>query len=246
MTNPLFQNFDYANEQNLWDGIVNEAISNYGQDMYYMPRKRIDFDKIYYEDGQSIFDSAYLIDVYIKNVQGLIGPGAFMSQIGMFEVRERFLLSVGITHFNNEVTAKRPGYNRPLEGDWIYVPLNQRIFEILKVDNKPTFYQHGALQVFDITCELIEYTNEKLETGIDEIDAFQRRNSTNLYDYALKDQANNVLTTPDGDVLVTDEYETNVNAYDPTRDNKTVRDEVADESLINFTEKNPFANNSVY
>lgn len=246
MTNPLFQNFDYTNEQQLWDSIVNEAISTFGIDCYYMPRKRIDFDKIYYEDGQSVFDSAYLIDMYLKSYQGYVGNGTFMSQLGMFEVRDRLVFSIGITQFQNEVTSKRINYTRPLEGDWIFFPIHGRLMEIQYVDNKPTFFTHGALQVFDVTCELIEYSNEKLLTGIDDIDNIQRRNSTNLYDYALKDSANNVLLDPDGNVLVTDEYVTNAETYDPTRDNKRVRDEVAGEELIDFTEKNPFANNQVY
>lgn len=248
MTHPLFQNFDYTAEQEIWDSIVNESISRYGQDMYFMPRKRVNFDEIYYEDGLSVFDSAYLIDVYIKNVQGLMGPGAFMSQIGMFEVRDRFILNVGITQFRNEVTTKKPGYNRPLEKDWIFVPLNQRIFQILKVDDKQqgAFYPHGALQIFELTCELVEYTNEKLLTGIDQIDEFQKRNSTNLYDFALRDGSNNVITDTDGDVLITNEYETMIEENDPARDNKKIRDEVSAEELIDFTEKTPFANNSVY
>lgn len=246
MTNPIFQKFDYTNEQQMYDRMVNEAISITGQDMYYMPRRRVAFDKIYYEDGQSVFDSAYLIDVYMKTASGFIGQGTFMSQVGLFEVRDRFIFSIGRTEFANEVTTKNPALVRPFEGDWIYFPLNKRIFEIQFVDNKPYFYQMGELQLYDVTCDLVEYTNERIETGIDEIDAVQKRNSTNLYDYALKDEANNVLIDTNGDVIIDEQYDANQQAYDPLRDNSNLRNEETAESLIVFDERNPLANNNSY
>lgn len=226
--------------------MVNEAISIAGMDMYYMPRKRVAFDQVYYEDGQSVFDSAYLIDVYMKTNTGFIGQGTFMSQVGMFEVRDRFIFSIGRTEFANEVTTKRPTIVRPSEGDWLYFPLNKRLFEIQFVDNKPFFYQMGELQLYDITCELIEYTNERIETGIDDIDVFQKRNSTNLYDYALRDEANNVLLDTNGDVIIDEQYDADQKIFDPARDNSNIRNEQANDGIIVFTENNPLANNNSY
>lgn len=246
MTNPVFNSYGSVNEQVLWDRMVNESISIYGMDMYYLPRKRVAFDQIYYEDGQSVFDAAYLIDVYMKSTEGFIGQGTFMSQLGMFEVRDRFIFSIGITEFANEVTTKRPSSIRPFDSDWLYFPMNQRIFEIINVTNKPFFYQVGELQMYDLTCELIEYSNEKLETGITDIDAIQARNSTNMYDYALKDEDGQILTNDNGDVLVTDKYDRNQEQFDPTRDNKSLRIEVSSNNVISFDERNPLANNQVY
>lgn len=246
MTNPVWNRFQTVNEQQLYDRLINENIAIGGQDMYFMPRKRVAYDKIYAEDGQSVFDSAYLVDVLMKTATGFIGQGSFISQVGMLEVRDRFIFTIAKTEFANEVTTKKPTAIRPFEGDWIYFPMNQRIFEIQYVDNKPSFYQAGELQVYDLTCELVEYTNERIETGIDEIDAIQKRNSTNVYDYALKDEANNVLLDTNGDVIIDEQYDANQQAYDPTRDNSNIRAEESAESLIVFNEKNPLANNNVY
>lgn len=246
MTNPIWNRFQHVNEQQLYDRLINENISIGGMEMYFMPRKRVAYDKVYSEDGQSIFDSAYIVDVLMKSSSGFLGQGTFMSPVGMFEVRDRFIFSIAKTEFANEVTTKRPTAIRPFEGDWLYFPLNQRIFEIQFVDNKPVFYQAGELQVYNLTCELIEYTNERIETGIDEIDAVQKRNSTNLYDYALKDEANNVLLDTNGDVIIDEKYDDNQKLYDPTRDNSNIRNEANTDGLFVFTEKNPLANNSTY
>ena len=104
----------------------------------------------------------------------------------------------------------------------------------------------GELQLYDITCELIEYTNERIETGIDDIDVFQKRNSTNLYDYALRDEANNVLLDTNGDVIIDEQYDADQKIFDPARDNSNIRNEQANDGIIVFTENNPLANNNSY
>jgi hypothetical protein len=42
----------------------------------------------------------------------------------------------------------------------------------MHVEHESVFYQSGALQVFDLKCELFEYSNERFETGVVEIDEF--------------------------------------------------------------------------
>jgi len=40
------------------------------------------------------------------------------------------------------------------------------------VEHESVFYQSGALQVYDLKCELFEYSNERFETGSSDIDAY--------------------------------------------------------------------------
>ena len=42
----------------------------------------------------------------------------------------------------------------------------------MHVEHESVFYQTGALQVFDLKTELFEYSNERFDTGIDDIDTF--------------------------------------------------------------------------
>jgi len=59
---------------------------------------------------------------------------------------------------------------RPREGDLIYFPLGQRLFEVKFVEHEQPFYQLGKLYTYELKCELFEYEDEVLDTSIDEID----------------------------------------------------------------------------
>ena len=86
---------------------------------------------------------------------------------------------------------------RPNEGDLIYFPLNDRCFEIKFVNKYEMFYQLGALQTWEVTCELFEYSNETFNTGIPEIDIIQSKFSMNALDFSIKDEADDYLVTED-------------------------------------------------
>ena len=60
--------------------------------------------------------------------------------------------------------------NRPKEGDLIYFPLGDRLFEIKYVEHEKPFYQLQGKYTYQLTCELFQYENEVIDTGIDEID----------------------------------------------------------------------------
>ena len=59
---------------------------------------------------------------------------------------------------------------RPKEGDLIYFPLGDRLFEIKFVEHEKPFYQLQKNYVYELTCELFRYEDEILDTGVDEID----------------------------------------------------------------------------
>ena len=44
------------------------------------------------------------------------------------------------------------------------------MFKVMFVEHESVFYQHGALQVYDLRCELFEYSGERFQTGRYEID----------------------------------------------------------------------------
>jgi hypothetical protein len=62
-------------------------------------------------------------------------------------------------------------YHRPREGDLIYFPLGQRLFEIKFVEHEQPFYQLNKTYVYELKCELFEYEDEVIDTSIQEIDS---------------------------------------------------------------------------
>lgn len=199
-TNFFFNNFQSSQEQYLLESLIIESIKIYGEDMYYIPRKLNNYDAVYGADDQSSYEIAYPVEMYIKSVDGFGGDGSFMSKFGI-EIRDRVVFSVAQRIFNEEI-GNFTTQVRPNEGDLIYFPLNKKCFQIKFVNKFEMFYQLGALQTWEMTCELFEYAGETMNTGIPEIDSLQKKYDTNMYHWAVKDQDGNMLLTEDGDLIV--------------------------------------------
>lgn len=169
-TNSFFSNYDHTNTQNLIDDLVIESIQIFGIDTWYITRALTSEDKILNEDRLTVFDGAHQIDVYVKSVDGFQGDGDFLSKFGL-QIRDQATFTVAIRTFERYVIQNNKTYTRPKEGDLIYLPMNKKFFEITFVEHESVFYQTGALQVYDLKCELFEYSNERFQTGISVIDA---------------------------------------------------------------------------
>lgn len=168
-TNSFFSNYNYFNEQQLIDDLVIESIQIFGIDTYYVTRTSGAFDHIMNEDRLTVFDAAYQIEMYVKSVDGFQGEGDFLSKFGL-QIRDQVTFTVAFRTFERHVTRTDPSLIRPKEGDLIYMPMNDKFFKITFVEHESVFYQTGALQVYDLKCELFEYSNERFETGVEEVD----------------------------------------------------------------------------
>lgn len=155
-------------EQELIEDLVIESIRIYGVDTWYMPRTIGAKDELLNEDDLPIFDDAWLVEMYIKNVDGFEGEGDFLSKFGL-QIRDSMTLTVAIRTFDAEVGAHSEQV-RPNEGDIIYFPLNQKFFKVMHVEHESIFYQMGSLQTYDLRCELFEFSGERFQTGQDFID----------------------------------------------------------------------------
>ena len=159
-TNPHFQHFDATNEQYLVQDLIIESIKIYGHDVYYMPRTLVNEDTLYSEDTISAFNDAYVVEMYIKNVDGFEGEGTFVSNFGL-EVRDQVTLTVSRRRWKELNFEGNDRDIEPKAGDLIYFPLTDGLFQIMHVQDTNTFYQTGALQTFDLVCELFAYSDEK-------------------------------------------------------------------------------------
>ena len=165
-------------EQYLYEDLVIEALQIYGHDVYYLPRKLVNKDQLFGEDPLSTFNDAYMLEMYMETVEGYEGEKELVSRFGL-EIRDETTFVVArrrwldlVGHDSNLITSVRPG-----EGDWIYMPNVRRLFEISFVDIDDPFYQIDNLPVYKLYCRTVEYSDERLDTGIDAIDDIETDNT---------------------------------------------------------------------
>ena len=213
-TSVYFNNFEASMEQYLIEDLVIESIKIHGHDIYYITRTAGALDDVLNEDDLSEYKRADFIDMYIKNFDGFEGEGDFLSKFGL-EIRDEMTLTIARRTFELDV-AQYTGNDRPLEGDLIYFPLNKKMFEVKFVEHEPVFYQMGALQMYDLRCEMFEYSQETFNTGVSEIDTlfagFETTSNTSI------------------------EF---LETQDSFADNSTI--ETAADSIIDFSEADPFS-----
>ena len=172
--NPFFQQGS-SGEQSLVQSIINEQLRMYGVDIHYMPRKYVTEKTILKEVTQSTFDDAYPLEAYIDNFDGYGDNPTMLSKFGIQATnevtlvisKERFETYVSPL-MKNEPNVKLS--TRPKEGDLIYFPLGDRLFEIKYVEHEKPFYQLKNTYVYELRCELFRYEDEVIDTGVDEID----------------------------------------------------------------------------
>jgi len=236
-TNFYFNNFQGSQEQLLIENLIIESIKIYGMDMLYLPRTRMAFDDIYGEDPLSEFNDQYGIEMYIKNVDGFGGDGEFLSKFNI-EIRDRVTFTVARRAWNDEVGASHL-LDRPREGDLIYFPLNKKIFEIKFVEHEAIFYQLGALQTYDLVCELFTYSNERFNTGVEDIDTMYEQYSTSTTPKGIltNDLMPYYLTDESGFKLVLETYD--LDNVDRGAENDEIQAETLD--FVDFTEIDPFS-----
>lgn len=155
-------------EQDLYENIIIESIKIYGQNVQYMPRTLVSEDKIFGEDVVSRFDDAYTIEMYLENIDGFDGDQDLFTKFGV-EIRDRATLHVSRKVWNR-IVGSNVTYDRPNEGDLIYLPLSDQIFEIMRVVDDQPFYQLSNLPTYRMEIELFEYNDEDFDTGVDAID----------------------------------------------------------------------------
>jgi hypothetical protein len=154
-------------------------------------------------------------------MEGFEGEGDFLSKFGL-QIRDTLTLTVANRTFERHVTREVVELARPREGDLIYFPLNEKMFEIKYVEHESIFYQMGQTQVFDMQCELIEYANQKFDTGRSEIDNYFADYNTDVY-------VSNTVT---------------LNALAQVDDNAgNLTFEMEADGIIDFSEVDPFSEN---
>lgn len=172
-TNPYFTQ-GTTGEQNLIEELIIESLKIYGKDMFYIPRTLVSPDQVFGEDRLSEFKNMYPIEMYFDNIDSFAGQGAIIQKFGLL-MDQSATLTVARKRWNDLIgvhgTTVLP--SRPAEGDLLYFPLTKGLFEIKFVKHQEPFYQLGKLYTYKLDVELFQYSSERMNTGVPEVDVFE-------------------------------------------------------------------------
>lgn len=220
------------------EDIIIECLRIYGFDTFYIPRQAVNEDDILGEDALNNYTSAYPLEMYMQNVTGFEGDGDLLTKFGV-EIRDTATFIVSRRRWDEVIARSGDAVltTRPAEGDIVYFPLTKAYFEIKMVQSMDPFFQVGKLYVYKLQCELMQFSSERFDTGISEIDSQAADHSLDINEF------NVLLETGDRFLL---EYYTesclvlqsyNVSTILPNVINETLTGEI---SVLDFSEHNPF------
>ena len=254
-------------EQSLVEDLVIESIKIYGVDGYYLPRTHVNLDKIYGEDASMIFDDALEMEFYIKSFDGFMGQEDFLAKFGLqvdesitFVVsQKRFTQSLKtsliteysyniLTEDGDELLSNRNDVSeydydaivRPREGDLISIPMLKGIYEIKFTQNIETFYQLGKLYTYELRCDRLEYSSERIDTDITEIDEIEDQYSLSTTNREKLLDEDTFLFLHEDDTFIVNEADVVV-AAEISADNEEIGQKIIDDDILDFSEQNPFS-----
>jgi hypothetical protein len=107
--------------------------------------------------------------MYLANVEGYEGDGDFFSKFGV-EIRDTSNFICSRKSFERYVPSNIA--QRPREGDLVFVPALQKLFEIKFIEEELMFFSLGNRKpyIYEMRCELFRYSQESINTGVDDID----------------------------------------------------------------------------
>ena len=238
-----------TSEQRLYEDLIIEQLKIYGQDVYYLPRKLANKDTIFGEDPASSFDDSYIIEMYVDNTDGYMGEQEIINKFGL-ELRDDIKFTVSKLRWetlisnNGDLVAERPQ-----EGDLVYFPTTNAFFEIQFVEHEQPFYQQSALPVYKLSCTKFEYSSERIDTGIVEIDSTEDSLSTDTmnFQFSLENETGSFVVESDiGKIeyLINEDF---AMATQQPVDQGLIFEEQAGtttsstgDDILDFSERNPF------
>ena len=241
-----------TSEKRLHEDLIIEGLKIYGQDIYYLPRSLVNRDIILGEDMLSRFRTAHMIEMYMETTEGFAGEQEIINKFGL-EIREDTTFMVSKRRFDEAVDSKTSliKEGRPNEGDILYMPLMNSFFEIKFVQDQEPFFQLSNLPVYKLVCTRWEYSSERLDTGVTDIDSAEDQYSLDqlAHQVSLEAEAGSIILendAADGEVnyMLLETY--NIQTQSAYADNIDLDTEAGFDTastaddILDFTERNPF------
>ncbi len=157
-------------EQRLVQDLVNEHLTLFGQDILYLPRKIVNENTVIREITASKFDDSFRLEAYLVNTDGFGTPSDVLTKFGVQE-QDEVTLVVSKERYDDFISpfiklfpeGERKNANTPNEGDLIYLPLDNAIFEIKYIERKVPFYQVNDLFMYEFRCEIFQPEDEVID-----------------------------------------------------------------------------------
>ena len=173
-TSVYFNNYNsrYA-EQRLVEDLFVESIKIMGFDGFYCTNDNDQArDLLYGEDPTKKFTSAFPIEMYLSEALNYTGEKEFFSKFGL-EIKNH--TKVMITRRSFEQRVPQNTFQRPREGDLIYIPVLNgvgELYEITFVDQDKDFNVLGrpAPYFYELHLEKFKFSSEIIATGVADID----------------------------------------------------------------------------
>lgn len=267
-TNPFFSPYSWSGTQGLFEDLTIEVIQQLGVDVKYIPRTLVGFNNLFGDDRISVFEDAIDIEMYPKNVDEFQGEGLLFSKYGiethdqmiMVVAKKRFEQSLSekilteenraitfedVTSINDEssVENEQSDYSlshlRPKEGDLIYFPMVDKLFEILFVKQEELFYQFGRLMTYELTLETYEYSSERLNTGENLIDRIEDQNSMDEFSSLIMSEGNTAILTETSKPILTEDFR--IENSDRLANNESITHSAG--IILDVSEINPYGRN---
>lgn len=179
MINPFFNHYKGPPEQRLIDDLINEVVNMMGFSAHYIPIENPeDRDLLYGEDPLKKFETVYEIELYLTNA---VDPGLnqdFFSKFGL-EIKNNIRVLFTRRSFETNIGIE---YNRPKEGDLIYIPWASGTGELYEIkyvnDSKDGFMLGRSVPyMYELELETFKYSHERINTLVDEIDGINLNDS---------------------------------------------------------------------
>ena len=155
-------------EQNLLRDLTKEHISIHGIEFIYMPRTLVNQKDVMREITSSKFDKSFPIEGYISSYEGFDSGYNLLTKFGVRSTAEMKIV-ISIERYDQGI-APLLSQSRPNEGDLMYFPLRDIIFEIKYVNDIENFYMLRDRYTYELTCEPFEFEDEVIDTGLTAID----------------------------------------------------------------------------
>jgi hypothetical protein len=172
-TSVYFNNYNSVAEQRVLEDLIVESIKIMGFDGYYLPNDNdIARDLLFGEDPVKKFQSAFPLELYLSNSLDYDGEKEFFSKFGL-EIKNNVNVIVSKRSFQQRVPQNI--FQRPREGDLIYVPFlngTGELYEIKFADQDKDFHTLGRRVPFfyELQLEKFKFSHELIVTGVQEID----------------------------------------------------------------------------
>ena len=166
---PFFLNGS-PSEQRLVQDLVNEHLTLFGQDVLYLPRRIVNENTVIREISASKFDDSFRLEAYLVNTDGFGTPSDVLTKFGV-SAQDEITLVVSKERYDDFISpfiklfpeGERKNANTPNEGDLIYLPLDNTLFEIKYIERKVPFYQVNELFMYEFRCEIYQPEDEVID-----------------------------------------------------------------------------------